>query len=359
MENKGLLFIPDISGFSRFVSETEIGHSRLIIQELLEILINTNHIGLQISEIEGDAILFYKFGTPPPLEEIYKQVEEMFCAFHRSLVAYEQRRYCQCAACISAVKLSLKVVTHYGEFTGYTIKDFNKLIGKDVIVAHQLLKNDIEPHEYWLVTQSLLPNGQPADFAAWMRWNRSAKQTESGEVSFQYTQLSQLRKELPLEPPSQLELAEKVNVMSVSHEYETDIITLFHASGDFNYRSRWRQGVHKMEGVDHYLPRVGMRCRCVTDSGETIIYASSYYYSPDRIEFSETEEGTKNTTYYTLQSLGTKRTRLTLDLYVKKNLWQQLLFRLLWKGKVEDAFSRSLQNLVPLVKEIRVPSAVS
>ena len=45
MENKGLLFIPDISGFTRFVNETEIEHSRLIIQELLELLINANQIG--------------------------------------------------------------------------------------------------------------------------------------------------------------------------------------------------------------------------------------------------------------------------------------------------------------------------
>lgn len=63
MSNRGLLFIPDISGFTRFVTETEIGHSRIIIQELLEILINANGIGLEISEIEGDAILFYKYST--------------------------------------------------------------------------------------------------------------------------------------------------------------------------------------------------------------------------------------------------------------------------------------------------------
>ncbi|MGI8583184.1 MAG: DUF2652 domain-containing protein, partial [Chitinophagaceae bacterium] len=75
MENKGLLFIPDISGFTKFVNETEIDHSRLIIQELLEILINANQIGLEVSEIEGDAILFYKFGESPNLEELYKQVE--------------------------------------------------------------------------------------------------------------------------------------------------------------------------------------------------------------------------------------------------------------------------------------------
>src|SRR6476469_9257748 len=108
MENKGLLFIPDISGFTRFVNETEIDHSRLIIQELLELLINANQIGLEVSEIEGDAILFYKFGEAPDLEELYKQVAKMFCEFHKHLVVYDNRRFCQCKACISAANLSLK-----------------------------------------------------------------------------------------------------------------------------------------------------------------------------------------------------------------------------------------------------------
>src|SRR5882757_6715418 len=114
METKGLLFIPDISGFTRFVAETEINHSRLIIQELLEILVNANEIGLEVSEIEGDAILFYKFGDPPPIEALYGQVEKMFCEFHKSLLAYEHRRYCQCQACIDTLDLTLKVITHYG-----------------------------------------------------------------------------------------------------------------------------------------------------------------------------------------------------------------------------------------------------
>src|SRR6266480_3685460 len=108
MENKGLLFIPDISGFTRFVNETEIDHSRLIIQELLEVLINANQIGLQVSEIEGDAILFYKFGECPDLEELYKQVEKMFCEFHRSLAVYDMRRFCYCKACSAAINLTLK-----------------------------------------------------------------------------------------------------------------------------------------------------------------------------------------------------------------------------------------------------------
>jgi hypothetical protein len=78
MENRGLIFIPDISGFTRFVTRIEIEHSRNIIRELLETLVQSNQIGLTISEIEGDAILFYKFGDMPDLQTLYHQVEKMF-----------------------------------------------------------------------------------------------------------------------------------------------------------------------------------------------------------------------------------------------------------------------------------------
>jgi len=355
MQNKGLLFIPDISGFTRFVNETEIEHSRLIIEELLEILISANQIGLEVSEIEGDAILFYKFGESPDLEALYRQVEKMFCEFHKSIVAYDHRRFCQCKACISAIDLTLKVITHYGEFTGYNVRNFKKLIGKDIIVAHQLLKNDIEQHEYWLVTKSLLPDNKPADFAQWMQWNSSSQQTGSGEISFHYTQLSQLKNEIAPDPLPPLQLAKKSKMISVSQEYDTDIITLFHATGDFNYRSRWQEGVKTVEEVAHFLPRVGMRCRCVMENGEVIIYASSYSYSADRIEFSETDEQKKNASYYLLERTGDHKTKLTIDFYLETNIASQLLFKLVKKKKMESSFQRSLQNLVGLVKEIKLP----
>src|SRR5262245_50514493 len=106
MENNGLLFIPDISGFTKFVNETEIEHSSYIIEELLENIINSNQIGLNISEIEGDAILFYRFGKTPSLEEICGQVEYMFRNFQKQIKNYEARRVCQCKACARAINLS-------------------------------------------------------------------------------------------------------------------------------------------------------------------------------------------------------------------------------------------------------------
>src|SRR5687767_7926043 len=358
MENKGLLFIPDISGFTRFINESEIEHSRLIIQELLELLLNANELGLEVSEIEGDAILFYKFGTSPDLKDLYKQVEKMFWDFHRHLNMYERGRFCQCKACISAVNLTLKVITHYGEFTGYTVKNFSKLIGKDIIVAHQLLKNDIPQHEYWLITQNLLPEGKPLDFASWMKWDRSTKQTESGEVAFQYTQLSQLRNEIPPQPPKQVALEKMSKMFSVDRIYETDIITLFHASGDFRYRNRWMEGVKSVETLNHFLPRVGMRCRCVTDHGVVNIASSYYYYQDNKIQFTETEEEKGTCTHFTLEKTGIKKTRLTLGFYVKKSLPGEIMFRLTEKRKLENAFRKSQHNLDGLAKELKIPTAV-
>ncbi len=78
MENKSLIFIPDISGFTKFVNATEIEHSNIIISSLLENIINRNQLNLKVSEIEGDAVLFYRFGTPPKVKEVIDQARNMF-----------------------------------------------------------------------------------------------------------------------------------------------------------------------------------------------------------------------------------------------------------------------------------------
>ncbi len=354
MENRGLLFIPDISGFTRFINETEIGHSRLIIQELLEILINSNETGLEVSEIEGDAILFYRFGEPPPIETLYKQVEKMFCAFHRSLVLYDLNKFCQCKACMSAVNLTLKVITHYGEFTGYNVKHFSKLIGKDVIVAHQLLKNDIADHEYWLVTRDLIGEEEPAGLARWMKWDSSSKQTENGEIAFRYTQLGELKKDIPGDPLPELELPHKIKMFSVSKEYDADIIALFHATGDFRHRSRWQEGVRSVEELGHYLPRVGMKRKTILENGQEVFYSSSYSFHPDKIQFSETNDKKTSALYFTLEKTANNKVLLTLDYYRRKNIIGNLLFNLSGKSKMKAAFERSFNKLEGVVKDIRL-----
>jgi len=356
MENRGLLFIPDISGFTRFVSEMEIDHSRHIIEELLEILINANSIGLEISEIEGDAILFYKYGEAPDLKTLYSQVEKMFCEFHRHISAYEYRRLCQCKACRAAIGLSLKVVTHYGEFTGYNVKNFSKLIGKDVIVAHQLLKNDIEQHEYWLVTPPLAAKDKSLPgFKQWMTWDSSAKKTETGEIPFQYTQLTPLKNEIPPEPPFHLDLKEKTKMVSVSREFDANINTMFYSAGHFEFRNRWQEGVKAVDEVSHYLPRVGTKHRCVLENGQAIMYTSHFSFGPEKIVYVETDEKKRGSTYFIFEKINDNKTRFTLEFYLKKNPLLQMMFKLTMQKKLGYIFTKSLANLEEFVKEVKLP----
>ena len=356
MENRGLLFIPDISGFTRFVNEVEIEHSRFIIKELLEVLIKANDQGLEISEVEGDAILFYKFGEPQDLGSLYKQVEKMFLEFHQYLIAYDNRKICQCKACISAVDLSLKVITHYGEFTPLSIQRFNKLIGKDVIVAHQLLKNDIPQHEYWLVTKELLHNEKPAELAAWMSWNSSTKKTENGDISFHYTQLSPLKNEVP-RLSAQPDTAKKIKMLSVSMDYAIDIKTLCYTVVHFEFRHLWYPGIKTIDEVEHFLPGIGSRHRHVMDNGKIeSMYISSFIYDPEgKTIFSETNEKDKSTINFIAEKTGEHSSRITLEIYFQPNILRQAVFNRLEKKKKERDFKESLQRLDKVLKEMVVP----
>ena len=56
MENT--FFIPDINGFTSLAKKVEIEHSQHIINELVEIIINTNPIKLTVTEIEGDTVFY-------------------------------------------------------------------------------------------------------------------------------------------------------------------------------------------------------------------------------------------------------------------------------------------------------------
>jgi hypothetical protein len=356
MQNRGLLFIPDISGFSQFVNEVEIEHSRFIIQQLLEKLIEANDLGLEISEIEGDAILFYKFGEPQKLESLYQQVEKMFLAFHGYLISYDHRKICQCKACVSAIDLSLKVITHYGEFTPFSVQRFNKLIGKDVIVAHQLLKNDIAQHEYWLVTKNLLQDKQPAQLAEGMHWDSSAKQTDSGEISFLYTQLGPLKNKIS-RPSTYEETANKIKMLSVSRDYEIDIKTLCYTIVHFEFRHLWYGGIKAIDEVEHFLPGIGSSHRHVLENGKIeMMYISSFQYDPEgKTIFSETNQKDNSTIYFIAEKTGEHKSRFTIELYFPPNIIKQALFNRIKKKKKEQELRLSLQRLDKVLKEMVVP----
>jgi hypothetical protein len=345
MEKKGLLFIPDISGFTRFVSEVEIEHSTMVIQELLEVLLSCNKTGLQVSEIEGDAILFYRYGDPPSMEDLFVQVQEMFCSFHSHLLAYDQDRYCYCKACNAAVGLTLKIITHYGEFAGYKVQQFEKLIGKDVIVAHQLLKNDIPQHEYWLVTGPLANSPRPYTGKEWITWNSNVHVSEAGQLPYHYTYLTPLKQQIKVDSSSMDLLKNARQITSQSAVFQANIIKVCHASGDFTLRHKWQDGVIKIEQVSHSLPRIGMKCKKTRASGQVTVVSINYFYSEERIEFVESEQDGALVMQYIIEKMSDEETKLTINMFTTTHGLRGLSFMWLRKPGLEKSIQRSLANL--------------
>jgi Protein of unknown function (DUF2652) len=155
---RGFLVLADISGFTAFVTGTELEHGPPIIAELLEVVIRQLAPPLEVQEVEGDAV--FAFGldrTIVPAAALLDVAEEAFAAFkarRRDLAADDS---CACQACRSVGNLDLKIIAHHGVFLRQTVAGRPQLGGADVILAHRLLKNGLgRTAGYLLLTEAAL-----------------------------------------------------------------------------------------------------------------------------------------------------------------------------------------------------------
>ncbi len=133
---KGIVIIPDISGFTNFVINTNMFIGKYITENLLKSIIDSNNLNLEVSEIEGDAILFYKYRKIPSFDDTITQIEVMYDNFKKEVAKLSLQLDIK-------IPLSLKIIVHYGVFTKYKIGRFEKLYGAPIVEAHKMLKNHI------------------------------------------------------------------------------------------------------------------------------------------------------------------------------------------------------------------------
>ena len=155
----GHLVIADISGYTRFLTDSELDHANGIIGELLNAVIGAIQAPLTVSSVEGDAVFMY--GTMPDDidgQTVLESVEMLYCSFAGALETMTLNTTCRCNACVNIANLGLKIVMHCGEYMVTDIGGRQTITGPDVILAHRLLKNHIRERtgiaDYMLVTQA-------------------------------------------------------------------------------------------------------------------------------------------------------------------------------------------------------------
>lgn len=344
-----LLFMPDISGFTEFVSSTEITHAQSIIQEVLEIIIESNQIHLEVGEIEGDAIFFYRMGEPPNMDELLKQVQTMFTRFHQHLQMYDKQRICPCDACSSATNLKLKIVAHFGEVAGYSVKTHRKLFGKDVIILHRLLKNNLNKKEYALLTNPLVNLAGTTDNAPhWFSFEEASEKYDVGEVSFKVSDLTKLKDQIPETEPEKFELSSKAKtVLTEEGIIPAPAQKVFGAIFDLTQRPKWMDGILRVEMITKDLiNRVGTVHRCVAANKSNPLIVTEYARIDNTgAELVEMDKKGNGGCRFKVEPVNDNETKLKIDVLVKNNLLSLTLFNLFMKGKMKKQIAQSLNNL--------------
>jgi hypothetical protein len=264
MTDYATIFIPDISGYTEFLSKTELDHSSHIINELLELLVESNSTDCTLSEIEGDALLFYLKGEPIAFDEMTRQCLEMFQNFHSRLKLIERDTICQCGACQSASDMTLKFIVHYGTIKEIKVANFSKASGLDMIIAHRLLKNSIGSNEYILASKSYLDRVNGSISPSALTWQSSSEEYPAvGRLEFQYALLGEIKSNIP-DPPPREDLAIAVGDDLFELDIAAPMMKVYELLIDLDNRVQWIPTLKRGEG-DSPIDRLGARHRCIFD----------------------------------------------------------------------------------------------
>ncbi|MGM5469714.1 DUF2652 domain-containing protein [Flavobacteriaceae bacterium LMO-SS05] len=314
---KAIYFMPDISGFTKFVNNTEVEHSIHIIAELLEILLDNNILDLQLVEIEGDALFMYTSKTPT-FEKLHEQTTLMLQAFHKHIQVYDTMRICDCGSCKTTTNLKLKFLVHFGDLNFIKVKNIVKPYGRDVIKIHRLLKNSIPSKEYMLFTApvyELYKNKIDKD------WIKNTEIYDLKNLDYFYKNLESIKNSLVLESARISGNAIKNDLLVICNEkiFNANIQDIYTYLSELKYRHLWDKEVKRIEYDDSRINRIGTQHNCVLNLGnlkfETINEPSS-----DRLTYGEkTKEMrfTKNYSYLIkLHEIDENTTRVELNVYL-------------------------------------------
>ena len=138
------LVIADLSGYTGYLAAVELDHAQDILADLIDTVVGALRPSFRLAKLEGDAAFVYALTETIDGPALMDTVERTYFAFRRRLRDIGQASICDCNACIRIPDLDLKLLAHHGLIVRQRMAGREELVGSDVIVAHRLLKNDIE-----------------------------------------------------------------------------------------------------------------------------------------------------------------------------------------------------------------------
>jgi uncharacterized protein YndB with AHSA1/START domain len=138
------LVIADISGYTSYLAGVELDHAQDILADLTDAVVRALRPTFRLAKLEGDAAFAYVVTDVIDGSILQDTIEHCYIAFRRRLRDIGQASQCECNACTYIPRLDLKFVVHHGLIARQRMAGREELVGRDVIVVHRLLKNDVQ-----------------------------------------------------------------------------------------------------------------------------------------------------------------------------------------------------------------------
>lgn len=137
---RGCLLLADITGYTEYMTGTELTHAQDVVADLLETIIGTIEPTFMLSKLEGDAAFAYASASEASPSMMMDTIESAYFSFQRRLRDIVHSTTCECDACVRTPDLDLKFFVHDGEYVVRRIARSEELTGPDVILVHRLAK---------------------------------------------------------------------------------------------------------------------------------------------------------------------------------------------------------------------------
>jgi hypothetical protein len=143
LPESGYLVIADLTGYTAYLSSSELEHAPTIAGDLLETIVGRLEPPFRLAKFEGDAAFLYVEDERADGSLLVDALEAAYLAFRRRLRSIEQATSCDCNSCRLAPRLDLKLFMHHGSYIRSRIAGRDELAGSDVILVHRLLKGAV------------------------------------------------------------------------------------------------------------------------------------------------------------------------------------------------------------------------
>ena len=345
-----LMLIADISGYTTYLSGTEIDHAQNVLEDLLETVVARLAPPLTVIKGEGDAVFLYAAGGTVSGTMLLDALDSCYFGFRRRLRDVTQATTCECNACVLIPRLDLKFVVHAGQAIRQSSFGMLDLIGSDVVTVHRLLKNHVAEEHGWrgyaLLTDAAVQSVGLDCLRLGMVAHREVYEDAGAVVGF-VEDLDARWREEQQRSATRLTPDQALSVINVDLAAPPPVAWEF--ASNPRQRQRWQVGVIRVDQENpEGRPGVGTTNHCVHGRDAVLEEILEYQPFESTTVRSQTEAGPVLTTWsFTPTELGT-------DLELLFGLEDPAHAREIWTVAgpvIEGLFRESLKRLQALVIE--------